>query len=63
MLLPVLSFAQINRSAKELAGEQIQEYITSKLFKDRDYKPVSTGELKTFHDKRDLDIEWTIQYH
>ena len=62
LMLPVLSFAQINRSAKELAGEQIQEYVTTKLFKDLSYKPIATGQLKPVQDKKNLEIAWTIEH-
>jgi len=62
ILLPMFTGAQINRSAKELASEQIQEYVTTKLFKDLSYKPVSFGQLKTFQDKKDPDVTWTIEH-
>ena len=62
ILLPMFTSAQINRSARELASEQIQEYVTTKLFKDLSYKPVSLGQLKTFQDKRYPDIAWIIEH-
>jgi len=61
-MLPVFASSQINRSAKELASEQVREYITAKLFKDLSYKPVSFGQIKSFEDKRTLEIAWTIEH-
>jgi hypothetical protein len=46
LLLPFITKAQINRSASELAHENIKDYISTKIFKNRMYKPVSYGELK-----------------
>ncbi|MBC7949360.1 MAG: hypothetical protein H7Y42_15850 [Chitinophagaceae bacterium] len=61
LLIPTLSQAQVNRSAKELASEKIQEYVTVKLFKDMPYKAVSYGELKSYGDKKS-DISWYIAH-
>jgi|SRR5947207_11881772 len=56
---PVLINGQINRSATELAKENIHEYLTGKIFKSHAYQPVSYGELK-FLGKRDKEVKWTI---
>jgi hypothetical protein len=61
VLLPVVGITQVNRSAKELAGETIQDYIGSKLFKNKGYKAVSFGELKQVDDKRST-ILWSIAH-
>jgi GH35 family endo-1,4-beta-xylanase len=61
ILLPVFASAQINRSAREFASEQVQEYIVKKLFKDQPYKPGSFGELKT-RKQNDSEIAWTIEH-
>ncbi|HEY6505519.1 MAG TPA: hypothetical protein VIZ28_16205 [Chitinophagaceae bacterium] len=61
LLLPALADAQINRSAKELAGETIEQYIVNKLFKNKQYKPVSYGEIKPVGDKRSK-IAWVIDH-
>jgi hypothetical protein len=61
LILPVFAAAQINRSAREFASERIQEYVTTKLFTDLPYKPVSFGELKT-HEEKDLNVVWTIEH-
>ena len=45
-VIPMVSAAQINRSATELSHERIQEYLHDKLFKNKLYKPVSFGDLK-----------------
>lgn len=60
LLFPLASIAQINRSAKELAGDNIKEYINTKIFKGHGYKPVSYGELKAHKDN--TDIVWTIEH-
>jgi hypothetical protein len=62
LMLPAFEAdAQINRSAKELAGERIEEYIVTKLFKSRQYKPVSYSELKSYNDKNS-SITWIIAH-
>jgi hypothetical protein len=58
--LPLFSDAQINRSAKEFASEQVQEYVAAKLFKNRPYKPVSFGELKAQKKVKESEITWTL---
>jgi hypothetical protein len=61
ILLPVFASAQINRSAKEFAGEQVQDYIVKKLFKDQPYKPGWFGELKA-RKQQDSQIAWAIEH-
>jgi hypothetical protein len=62
LMLPVFAAdAQINRSAKEFAGERIEEYIVTKLFKSKQYKPVSYGELKSYNDKTS-SIAWIMAH-
>ena len=59
LLFSYTTKAQINRSAKELASENIKEYLNQKIFKDHFYKPVSNSDLK--HCKHaDPDILWSI---
>ena len=62
MLIPVFVSAQINRSAKEFAGEQVQEYVTTKLFKGDSYKPVSFGELRAVKEKKNSEAVWSIEH-
>jgi hypothetical protein len=59
--LPAVVNAQINRSATELAKENIQEYITEKIFNGRQYQPVSYGELKP-RKEGNPDIVWSIEH-
>jgi hypothetical protein len=62
LLLPAFAAkAQINRSAKEFAGERIQEYIVNKLFKNQQYKAVSYGELKKYVQKNS-GVAWIIAH-
>lgn len=58
---PFVAHAQLNRSANELAHENIKEYITEKLFKDQAYKPVSYDELKPYKIDR-TDVVWSVQH-
>lgn len=61
LLLPLASIAQINRSAKELAGDNIKEYISTKIFKGQiAYKPVFYGELQPHRDN--TGVVWTIEH-
>ena len=62
LILPVMSSAQINRSAREFASEQVRQYVTTKLFQDLSYKSISFGQIKTFQDKRNREIVWTIEH-
>jgi hypothetical protein len=62
VILPIFTSAQINRSAREYAGEQVQEYITKKLFKGLQYKAVSFGELKEHKEKNNQDMAWRIDH-
>ena len=61
-LFPLLTSAQINRSANELAQETTRNYIQKKLFKGQTYTPISYGEIKSYKDKRDIEIEWMIEH-
>ena len=62
MFLPLVINAQINRSATELAKENIQDYITTKLFNGHPYQSISYGELKQRKDSDDPDIAWSMQH-
>ena len=62
MLLPIFTTAQINRSARELASEQVQEYITQKLFKGHPYKSVSFGQLKEHKERNNDEMAWRLDH-
>ena len=61
VLVPVLGSAQINRSARELASETIGQYITTRLFKNQAYEPISFGKLREMKDYNS-DIIWTFDH-
>jgi hypothetical protein len=61
LLLPAVLHAQINRSATELAKENIQQYVTSKLFSGHQYQPVSYGELK-LREEKNQEVIWSITH-
>jgi hypothetical protein len=61
LFLPSAANAQFNRSATELAKENIRDYLTGKVFKDRPYQSVSYGELKSGKE-RDPNVSWTIEH-
>lgn len=61
LVFPLLAGAQINRSAKELASEKIQEYIVQKLFKNKQYTPVSYGEMKQVGGKQS-NVVWELAH-
>jgi len=46
LLIPAFSNAQFERSATELAKDNVRDYLTQKLFKNLSYEPISFGELK-----------------
>jgi len=62
LLLPIFTVAQVNRSAREYASDQVQEYVTKKLFKGLPYKSVSFGELKEHKEKNDQEMAWRIDH-
>ena len=59
LLLPLFINAQFKRSATELAKENIETYLTKKIFKGRSYQPLSFDELNAVK-KNDQDIDWSI---
>jgi len=61
LFLPFAGKAQINRSATELAHENIREYISDKVFKDRLYKAGSYSKLQHYK-KPHPDIVWIIDH-
>jgi hypothetical protein len=61
LLLPVLSHAQINRSAKELAQENIEEYLSKKIFKNQPFQSGTIGELVSYR-LNGAGISWKVQY-
>jgi hypothetical protein len=58
---PFFSKAQINRSANELARENVREYIVTKIFKDLSYKSVSYDELKP-QKQAHSEIIWSVNH-
>jgi hypothetical protein len=59
IVLPAFVHGQINRSATELAKENIRSYLTRKIFKAEPYQPISYVELKP-EQIRDVDARWSI---
>jgi len=59
--VPFFAYGQVNRSANELARENVKEYIVTKLFKDLAYKPVSYTALKS-QKQPHIDIAWSINH-
>lgn len=62
VLLPVAVVAQVNRSARELAMENAQEYMTTKLLKGHSYKSVDFGQLKSYT-RKDGEKVWLMEHH
>lgn len=60
LLLPCMAQAQINHSAKELASENIKDYISHKMFREGVYKPLYYGDLQQC--RRKDDITWTLEH-
>ena len=58
-VLPAFLHGQINRSATELAKENIHNYLSDKIFKEAPYQPISYGELKP-EKERNADAKWSI---
>jgi hypothetical protein len=62
LLVPFISRSQLNRSATELAQENIREYVVSKLFRDQAYEPVFYGQLKAHRIKNRKEIAWKLEH-
>jgi hypothetical protein len=62
LFFPAFAAAQINRSARELASERIQEYVSAKLFKGFSYKPGSFGQIKVHRENNNPEIAWMIEH-
>ena len=60
-LVPLFAHAQFKRSGTELAKENIQQYLTAKLFKGGSYQSISYGEL-TAEKGADHDIAWALPH-
>ena len=61
LFVPLVHQAQVNRSASELAKENIKNWLLSKLFKDQPYKPGTYTELKSIVDKNP-NVAWLIMH-
>jgi hypothetical protein len=62
LMVPFISQGQINRSATELAKENIQEYLHTKILKDQPFQPVFYGQLKTRTIKDNKEIAWSLEH-
>lgn len=61
LFVPLVHQAQVNRSATELAKENIKTWLLSKLFKDQPYKPGTYTDLKSVVDKNP-NVSWLIMH-
>ena len=61
VIIPAVLNAQFNRSATELARENVHDYITTKLFKNGSYQAVSYGQL-TPRKAEGPSIAWSIEH-
>jgi hypothetical protein len=61
LVFPLVVHAQVNRSASQLAHENIQDYLKSKLFKDQPYYPTSFGDLKP-QKKDHSETAWIMEH-
>lgn len=60
-LLPIAAGAQVNRSAREFAMENIQEYMSTKVLKGKTYKPLTYGQLQHCT-KAEKAATWMIEH-
>jgi hypothetical protein len=61
LVIPFCVKAQVNRSAIQLAHENIDEFLTSKLFRNKMYTSVSYGKLKERKDS-DKETVWEMDH-
>lgn len=60
ILIPIASVSQINRSAREFAMENVQEYLKTKIFSGRAYESLSFGPIKSCQEGNP-EIAWVIE--
>ena len=61
LALPLSASSQVNKSATELAREVTREYLVSKIFRGKNYQPLSYSELKPAKNKRN-EVEWILEH-
>ncbi|HJW18054.1 MAG TPA: hypothetical protein VJ499_13070 [Flavisolibacter sp.] len=61
LVYPFVAHTQVNHSASQLAHENIQEYLTTKIFKDQPYYPRSFGALKTQKEAHE-ETAWIMEH-
>jgi hypothetical protein len=61
LVFPLMVHAQVNRSASQLAHENIQDYLKAKLFKDQPYYPESFGDLKPLKENHS-ETAWIMEH-
>lgn len=61
LLLPITASAQINRSASALARENIEAYLTRKVFRYEPYRASQFGTLQPAS-MADREIAWTMDH-
>ncbi|MFL5774465.1 MAG: hypothetical protein ACJ75F_14980, partial [Flavisolibacter sp.] len=60
-LLCIQANSQINRSAMELARENAQDFLESKIFKNQDYHPINFSGLEAYK-QYDPNISWVLEH-
>jgi len=64
LLLLLIGFqanSQLNRSALELARENAQDFLSSKIFKNKDYHPMTFSNLEPYK-QYSPDISWVLEH-
>jgi hypothetical protein len=61
LTLPLAVASQANKSANELAREVTRDYLVTKIFKGKDYQPLSYGELRSSQNKR-TEVAWVLEH-
>lgn len=61
LVLPLMAAAQMNRSASELARENIEAYLKEKIFRTEPYRSYTFGNLKPAS-ITDTEILWSMDH-
>src|SRR5687768_4816288 len=61
LALPIMAAAQINRSASELARENIEAYLKGKIFRTEPYRSYAFGTLKPTS-ITDTEVVWMMDH-
>jgi hypothetical protein len=61
LLICFHAHSQVNRSALELARENTEDFLTTKIFRNQTYRPITFSTLEPYKNY-DPDISWVLEH-